>query len=337
MNKKLLTTSALAGVVALAGSAFAETKVSGNLEYVFNSASATTAAASSQGQGFEDNIQISSSKDTDFGKLSYGFRLENASTEGAHLTLTNENTTVQIGADSFTNLSATVVPNTGEAFQTIIQGVGAVAYEIAYDLGESDSNTNARKNGIGLGVAQKFDGGTLSLRYVPNTAQGNTTNPGTTDNSGTSAVMAKFQGNLGVEGLNVMLGYAKDKASGATAEDGKATTYGAAYTINGITIGAQRKNFEQMATAATQDEYKTNEYGIGFAVNDNLSVALQHIVTDGDLNGTDFAKKEKITGIGIGYNLGGIALELSYGDVNDANGVDGSDGEAFQLKTVQSF
>ena len=52
MNKKLLTTSALAGVVALAGSAFAETKVSGNLEYVFNSASATSAAASSQGQGF---------------------------------------------------------------------------------------------------------------------------------------------------------------------------------------------------------------------------------------------------------------------------------------------
>ena len=338
MNKKLLTTSALAGVVALAGSAFAETKVSGNLEYVLNSASATSAAASSNGQGFEDNIQISNSKDTDFGKFSYGFRLENASTEGAHMTLTAGDTTVQIGADSFSNLSATVVPNTGESFQTVVAGIGTVSYETSFDMGASDSGSGvARKNAIGLGIAQKMAGGALSVRYVPNTAQANTTNPGTTDNSGTSSIQANYKGSLGVEGLNVMVGYAKDDSFGANTQDGKATTFGAAYTVNGITVGAQRRNYEDVNTAAAQSEYETNEFGIGFAVNDNMSIALQHIVTDGDNAGTNYASKEKITGVGIGYNLGGIAIELSYADVSDANGTSGSDGEAFQLKTVQAF
>ena len=58
MKNKLLLTSALAGVVALAGSAVAETKVSGNLEYVMNNTSGATAATSSQGSGFEENIKI---------------------------------------------------------------------------------------------------------------------------------------------------------------------------------------------------------------------------------------------------------------------------------------
>jgi predicted porin len=177
-------------------------------------------------------------------------------------------------------------------------------------------------------------GGALSVRYTPNSAQANTTNPGTTDNSGTSSIQANYQGSLGVEGLKVMVGYAKDDSFGASTQDGKAKTFGAAYTINGITVGAQRRNYEDVNTAAAQSEYKTNEFGIGFAVNDSLSIALQHIVTDGDNASTNFASKEKITGVGIGYNLGGIAIELSYADVSDANGTTGSDGEAFQLKTV---
>ena len=67
MKNKLLLTSALASVVALAGSAVAETKVSGNLEFVSNNASATTAAASANGNGFEENIRIDSSKDIALG------------------------------------------------------------------------------------------------------------------------------------------------------------------------------------------------------------------------------------------------------------------------------
>ena len=339
MNKKLLTTSALAGVVALAGSAFAETKVSGNLEYVYNATSATTSLASANGSGFEENIKISNSRDTDFGTFSYGFNLENAGTEAPHMQLVAGDTTIQIGADAFANLSQTVVPNTGEAYQTVASGIGDLHYEIAFDMGAGDTSGIGvqRKNGIGLGIAQKVAGGTVAARYVPNTAQANTNTAGGTAQSGTSSMMAQYKGSLGVEGLTVMAGYAKDEAYGANKADGKAKTFGAAYTMGALTVGAQRKVYEDVNTVAAQSEYKANEFGIGYVVNDNLTLSINHIVTDGDYQGTALANKEKITGIGIGYNLGGIALELTYADVSDVAGVAGSDGEAFQLKTVQAF
>ena len=335
MNKKLLTTSALAGIVALTGTSFAETKVGGNLEYVFNSASATTAANSSSGSGFEENINISNSKDTDFGTLSFGFNLENAGTEGANMTLKSDATTFQIGADSAPNLSASVVPNTGESYKTVAAGVGTLAYTSSFSMGAGDAIK--RKNAVGFHLGQDVAGGNLSIRYVPNSDQDLVSATGDTGRDGTSSIRILYNGSLGVEGLKVMAGWAEDEKSAANTADGKAKTLGASYNFGQISVGAQRRIYEPTAAIASQNEYKTNEYGIGYAVNDNLTVALTHVVTDGDLLGVDFPSKEKITGIGIGYNLGGIALELSYADVSDANGVSGSDGEAFQLKTIQKF
>ena len=160
MNKKLLTTSALAGIVALTGTSFAETKVGGNLEYTYNAASATSKAASANGSGFEENINISSSKETDFGTLSYGFTIENAATEGANLTLKTESgTTIKIGADSAPNLSQSVIPNTGEGYQTIAGNVGTLAYEVGFDMGAGEGVI--RKNAIGLHIGQDVAGGNL--------------------------------------------------------------------------------------------------------------------------------------------------------------------------------
>ena len=340
MNKKLLTTSALAGIVALSGASFAETKVGGNLEYTYNAASAVTSLASANGSGFEENISISSSKDTDFGKLSFGFNLEGTSslgTEGANLTLKTEGgTTIQIGADSAPNLSQSVIPNTGEAYQTVAGNVDSLAYKTSFNLGAG--GTNLRKNGIGLHVGQDVAGGNLSVRYVPNSDNDLISGAGDQSQTGRSSTRVLYTGSLGVEGLKVMAGWAQDDAADANTAKGKAKTLGVAYNFGQITVGAQRKNYEPTAaTAAAQDEFKTNEFGIGFAASDNLTLSLVHIVTDGDNNGTDFASKEKITGVGIGYNLGGIAVELSYADVSDAGGSSGSDGEAFQFRTIQKF
>ena len=339
MNKKLLTTSALAGIVALTGTSFAETKIGGNLEYTYNAASAVTSLASANGSGFEENISISSSKDTDFGKLSYGFTLEGTSslgTEGANLTLkTADGTTIQIGADSAPNLSQSVIPNTGEAYQTIAGNVGDLAYEVGFDMGAGQGVI--RKNAIGLHIGQDVAGGNLSVRYVPNTDNDNASAAGDVSQGGTSSTRVLYTGSLGVEGLKVMAGWVQDDASNANTAKGKGTTFGAAYNFGQVTVGAQRRNWEPTAATASQSEYKVNEFGIGFAASDSLTLSLVHIVTDGDNSGTDFASKEKITGVGIGYNLGGIAVELSYADVSDAGGTSGSDGEAFQFRTVQKF
>jgi len=235
--------------------------------------------------------------------------------------LTNGDTTFQIGADSFANLSTSVIPNTGEAYQTVAGNVSGLAYKTAFDMGAGDGP--ARKNAIGYALAQKVAGGSLSVRYVGNTDQDNASSAGDVGRDGGSSTRVIYSGSLGVEGLNVMAGWAEDEATGSKTQKGKAKTFGAAYNFGQITVGAQRKNYEPLDTAVAQDEYKVNEFGIGFAASDNLTLSVVHITTDGDSNGTDFANKEKITGVGIGYNLGGIAVELSYADVQDAGGASG--------------
>ena len=343
MKNKLLLTSALAGVVALAGSAFAETKVSGNLEFVANGAKAVTPLASTNGEGFEENIRIDASRDIALGKFSYGFNIENGATEGAYMQVGNGGLVVQIGTDSFMNLSNSVIPNTGESYQTVAANIGDLAYETSFDLGDGGAsaaaeNSVARKDVFGLGISKTSGGNTVGFRYTPNTGRGNTAAPGDQTNTGTSTMKLMFMGDMGVPGLKIAAGYAKDEASQANTVDGKAKTVGIAYTAGKFSAGAQRKIFEPLAaTTAAQDEFKTNEFGIGYVVSDNLSVSAVYIQTDGDNAGTNFAKKETITGLGIGYNLGGIAVELSYADVQNVGGTNGQDGESYQIRTVQKF
>lgn len=333
MKNKLLLTSALAGAVSLSASAIAEVKLGGNVEFVFNSSSDINAMGSTQGNGIEENISFNASKDIDLGTLSYGFNLENGATEGGNITLkTSSGTTFQAGSDAFQNLSATVVPNTGEAYQTIAGNITGLAYAVGFDMDDA-----LNKNAFGYAIGQDVMGGMLSFRYTNAVSNGNDNAAGDAGDTGGSSYTIMYRGSLGVEGLSVLAGYNNLDKSEANTESGSGKTLGIAYNTGNVTVGAQKKKYENPATAATQDEWDVTELGVAMAVNDQLSVSLNHITTDGDTNGVDFNEKETIIGLGIGYNLGGLAIELSYADVSDAGGVEGADGEAIQLRTVQRF
>jgi hypothetical protein len=152
MNKKLLATTAIAGL-GLSFAASADVKISGNIEYVKQavSASKVSALASDDFEGIESNVSFKASKDTDLGNLAYGFNLENGAEEGAHLQLSSGNVVFHIGSDSFQNLSTTVVPNTGESWQTVAGGTGALAYESSFDLGAATT-----KNAFGYAFIQTY-------------------------------------------------------------------------------------------------------------------------------------------------------------------------------------
>lgn len=333
MNKKLLATTAIASL-GVAFSAAAEVKISGNLEYVMQSISSNevTAGSSDDFEGIETNVKFNASKDTDFGTLSYGFGLEKGSEEGAKIQLDTDNLVVHIGSDSFQNLSATVVPNTGESWQTVLGNTGTLAYESSFNLGAATT-----KNAFGYAVGAKVAGGTLSARYTNDSSSGNAAGAAAAG-TGQSTSTIMYSGSAGVDGLSVLIGRTTIEAGDANKVDGEGTSMGIAYNMGQFTFGVAKKDFENSTTSASaQNEFNTKEYGIGYAVNDNMTVALNYIETDGDNAGTAFAADEEIWGVGVGYNLGGIALEVSYAEVESVGGTTNKDAEALQIRTVQKF
>ena len=327
MKKQLLATTAIVGL-GLSGSAFAEVKVGGNIEYVGQYITGQTAAESQDKGGIEDNVSFKASKDTDFGQVSYGFKLENGSTEGAHIQFEGGSAVFQVGADAFQNISGSAMPNIGESYSTITDNFSG-AYVQAHDF----DGTNYNAFGYALGV--KGAGGMASIRITPDSSSGNNQNAIGTG-TGTPTMTIMYKGNAGVDGLNLIAGTFKQE-EGDGNEEGKGNHVGFGYNFGTLSVGAEYRTFENHATAAAQDEYKATGLAVGYAMSDQMSATLTYIQTDGDTNGTDFANKEKITGLGIGYNLGGVALELTYADIENVLGVSGSDGEVLQVRTVQKF
>jgi len=333
MKNKLLLTTAIAGLMVVGGVAQAETKVSGNLEQTFTAISddASNGAASTSGLGAEYNIGLSSSAELDNGLTAkFGFNLESNNAAAAadvhFLTIGNDAMSVSIARDNGNNLSSTGIPHISDTASTVVNG----AYHnlgIGASDGHNDDHIRADINGLG---------GTLTLRYVPT--------DGGTGGSSTPAVEAEnsaydviYRGSLGVEGLSVVAGMHKVDGTG-TAVDTKLNKYSVAYNFGQFAAGVEiQKSEDADATTATaKDEYDSKSASITFAVNDKLSVGYARTETEFTNNGVKDADEEKIDMIGIGYSLGGVAIDVNYAMVeNFDNG--STDRDVLQIRTIQKF
>ena len=128
--------------------------------------------------------------------------------------------------------------------------------------------------------------------------------------------LSQFKGNLGVDGLTVLVGQEKVDATGATTtsnNDRKSTNYGIAYNFGKVAIGGSKIKNEQ----ADKKDHETDEVGVTFAVNDNFSLGVSYHKTEDEAAGT---ADEKITMVQAGYNLGGASVSLNYAQVDNTGG-----------------
>ena len=339
MKNKLLTTTAIC-TIALSSFAVAETKVTGSLDVSYNVRSAEgTGLASDQGFGKESQINVSNSGELNNG-MSYaaGFSLEfdgaptgsgtsSISDENLYIDFISGNTTLSIGQDHGLNTDSSAVPRVSIPASSF---VGGSAYEQGSAIGKgTDFSASHVKEGMGVFVAQKFDGGTAQLRYTPSFGDDSGPNDGITGSSSGSAYDANVQGNLGVEGLKVNLQYAKadksDSSSHTSARDSKGKAISASYNFGQVTVGAGRIDREHGDSA--HSEVQSTDIGITFAASDNLSVGLNRIVSDVVGHTITDNKDEEITMAQIGYNLGAVGIAVGYADVENHAGVNNADRE----------
>jgi len=332
-NKLLISTALVSSLVAAQTASFAEAKISGSVEYTYNSTE-DTATDSSGSLGSESTVKFEGSKDADIGTITTSFKLEEAAIEAPVISITNGDTTVGVGADFAPSLSFTNIPLIGDRSGTVGKNIGSAAIETV-------QGGNKITNAIGFLFAQKFDGGQLSLFATPDeeTQQSGSSDSGIDPNAGTktgSAYNLVFSGNAGVDGLSIKAGI-NDRSKKNDGNDGSAKAFGISYNFGSLSVGVNTASVETEDKTASQDDVDTDSIGVAYAVNDNLSIGVTYEETDGKIDNTDMVNEEETTMVSIGYNMGGLGLQVSYVEIDNVAGNSASDGDAFQIRTVGKF
>jgi len=102
----------------------------------------------------------------------------------------------------------------------------------------------------------------------------------------------------GIEGANIFFGTGTVGESATTDTD--VDTMGATYSMGAATVGIQ---VSKVDTAAAAEEENT-QYGISFAINDDLSISYGESTTE--LSGS---VDQEIKGFSVGYSMGGLTLQ----------------------------
>ena len=333
MKNKLLLTTALIGSVALAGAAQSEIKIGGSQEITFGASSVDSATAanngkaSARGLGNETNLNISGSKDLDNGisiVSKYNLEFDTVAKKEVSVQFNMGDAFFVIANDMTQGLNSISAPRVGDHPNTIASRGVATSYTDGYIENNFDDH-------VALGF--KVAGGNVVALYAPNAQlNGNDDNPVSGLETG-SGYTISYKGSP-VEGLTIGLATAeKQSANTIVTKDKESDKAMISYTMGAVTAGVE---YSDLDTNTTTGNLKSMSYGVTFNAADNLAIGLGYTVTEDDDAGNT-NPDEKISLITLGYNLGGLGLELSYADTSDSNNSSGNDTQVFQARTVVAF
>ena len=368
------TTALVGSMIALgSGISVAQTTVSGNLDISYRAVSNDTAGAgisSFRGFGKESQINLANKGKLNNGMdYAAGFSLEfdgndlqgsgtNTATyqglhgEGVYLNIISGNTTLHVGADHIQNPDSHGLINpVGVGYMTSygnnVNAAGTAASGIYPTI------TNSPYQAYGVGAIQAIPGfGRLSAYYAPSATDaaagpdiGNNASISNYEGTAESAIELGFTGDLGVKGLTVQAFHnrrdASDRiAAGTTAGEGKVkgTTLTGAYNFGQITAAVDYRKSEggaKVANTTADEEIKGKAVSLSFAATKELSLGVVYGKADSNL--TTKPVDEKIKIVAIGYNLGPVALNGEFTDVENNGGVTSADSKEFIIKASTRF
>ena len=329
MKNKLLLTSALAGVVAFSGVASAELKLGISHEATIAGSSVDGGVASGNGIGSETNLKATGKTALTNGLnvgFNFNYEMDGSDSREFQLIVGNSFADVIVGNDLTQGINSSAVPKVGEHIGTIAARGIATAYQDSYNGGENNQDDH-----IALAI-KNVAGGNIVAIYAPGTGsqQDDAFNVGAAATG--SGTTISYVGKP-LPGVTVGLARATKTAAENTAADTDYTekAYSIAYTAGKFSVGVEKRDAEDTDSSEVSGMY----YGATFMASDNLSVGINYAVSEDDTDTTLPDEKTKM--ISLGYNLGGLGLELSYAEVEDAANAEGDDADVIQLRTVVSF
>jgi hypothetical protein len=272
------------------------------------------------------------------------------SNENLYVNFISGTTTFHIGVDHIQNITTDVVPMVLPLMDNVAAGIGAKA-----------TNTVGAnpKEAFGFGIIQAIPGSgiTASALYVPRNADfgnGDQTTPANclntaatgivgTDNVTVGCRNSAYEIGLvgadafGIKGLGFRAFKNKEDAQTSAVADLEGDHYGISYRTGAFAVGVEK--YKQNRTAGTTTvsaDQKSVQYGVTYAVNNNVSVGLVRADTKVDVASS---KEERITSAQIGYNLGPVALSAAVSQVDDlgASATAGTDSKEVQFRITTAF
>jgi len=349
--KKLMLTSALAGL-ALTASAIAQTSITGEIRVshkaVGSEVGTGSTTTSNRGFGTEQQINFATKGKLNVGGLDYaaGFSIENDGVQT--INQFNENTYVDItNASSGTTLSFSVDHIQRNDSDRSAGNIFGFAPSEFSSSGPSGSLMSATP-GPGVGQSQsvaviqdigKF--GKLAYNYAPTLTDKSTTTLTTgsgsseafTETNEKSAYEISFVGDLGVKGLTVDYFTSKQKQMSGVAIKAEGENIGVRYNTGALTFGVARKVWND-DSASPKVEITEKNYGIAYAVNNNVTLGLLHATAETTTAATE---TQKLTAIQLGYNLGPVALTVGVARNTDIAGTNGADSDMIMTRLTGAF
>jgi hypothetical protein len=205
---------------------------------------------------------------------------------------------------------------------------------------------------FGVGIVQNVGTlGKVSYLYVPNhtTGASDLTKNGTTQTLGVvlddgdailggddkpTAYEYGFIGNLGVKGLTVKAFKTEEGLKQGNTTKTSGQNLGIRYNYDVFTVGVNQMKQKEGGTAAVgRLETKQMEYGLGLAVNKDLSIGLYMNKAKKEGQAVD----EKTQSVAVGYSLGPVALSAQYGKVDSLGGVNNIDANVLYMALTTAF
>jgi len=297
----LVATSAFAGAITVSGSA--------NLTYTANGGAQDTTAASGVANGV-DGSRWGTGKTVTFsgsGEMDNGWTVSVSNTLAAGAT-SAVGMTLDMGDAGSLNYEA----------GTSGRGIGKIADMMPYADDGYDNGIDVDGSGTAGGVTGKVSGGAqgfhyskamdmieIGVGYQPKGA-GGTTNGAVTGEGGTASNVSAFIKIDPMDGLEI--GFGTGEAAAATAGDKSQTddhtTAYISYVYGPLTIAYQQSEVDTY-TAAQSDDESTN-WGILYAVNDEMSINYVSHTNEDDVN---TATDEEVTGWGASYTSGSMTFK----------------------------
>ena len=406
MKNKLLITTALASSL-VAGSAIAQTTITGSLGVSYKSVQGKNQTANGNSFGKESQINVANKGKLNIGGLSYaaGFSLEFDGSDGVYsytpggsntvttgtvggLSVSGANTSIT-GTGTASNAAATfsgsarqngtsgwhlennyidiISESTGttltvssDHIQNARGGLANIVGQHAEDFtgGVNKTTTSLAMDYAGTTVAESFGVGIVqnvgkigkvSYLYVPNhtTGSANATKDGTLQTLGVvsddgdavlggddkpNAYEYGFIGDLGVKGLTVKAFKSEEGLIQGNTTKNSGQNLGIRYNYDIFTVGVNQMK-QKAGAASGRLETKQMEYGLGLAVNKDLSVGLYMNKAKKD----GVAEDEKTQSIAVGYSLGPVALSAQYGKVESMGGTADKDANVLFMALTTAF
>ena len=404
MKNKLLITTALAGSL-VAGSAIAQTSITGSLAVSYKSVQGRNDTANGNSFGKESQLNVSNKGKLNIGGLSYaaGFSLEFDGADGVYSYTPNSASTFTVGStgqisaaaqisasgpQTITTTTAANARQTGTSgwhlennyidiisestgttltvsqdhIQNARGGLANIVGQHAEDFtgGVNKTTTSLAMDYAGTTVAESFGVGIVqnvgklgkvSYLYVPNHSSSavSATQEGTTQSAGVVADDADailggdnkptayeygFIGDLGVKGLTVKAFRSEEGKIQGNVNKTYGQNLGIRYNYDVFTVGVnQMKQKVGATTDALRLETKQMEYGLGLAVNKDLSIGLY--MNKAKKEGA--AADEKTQSVAVGYSLGPVALSAQYGKVDNMGGTAEKDANVLYMSLTTAF